>query len=233
MMPPHGMCSAASAAALAAVGFDALCAIHPLPWLEVPPSERPLAGWEAAEFAAGCAVIPRLPLGVGAAELALRAYLDQPLVVYGHHGDLAGGLEPLVDAAAAINRLGEVEWCSLGQIAAGNATTSLADGVLRVRPHSHRLRLRVPPRTRAIVVEPPREEAARFAGWSLDDGAARPFGQPAAIGPTAATTVRLESVDAVDPAAVSAPGPSLWPLVRRTATETRDRLQPLIGGGAA
>jgi hypothetical protein len=233
MMPPHGMCSASSAAALAAVGFDALCAIHPLPWLEQAPADRPLAGWEPAEYAGGCAVIPRLPLGVAAAELALRAFLDQPLVVYGHHGDLAGGLDPLAEAAAAINRLGDVEWASLGRIAAGNAATRVEKGVLRVRPWSHRLRLPVPAGVSAVAVEAPRRDAERFVGWSLDSDPVGPFDLPAAIGSDPVVNITLKSAQAVDPAVVAAPGTSLWPLVRRTATETRDRLQPLLGSGTA
>jgi hypothetical protein len=232
MMPPHGMCSASSAAALAAVGFDALCAIHPLPWREQPPAERPLAGWDPAEFAAGCAVIPRLPLGVTASELALRAFLDQPLVVYGHHGDLAAGLEPLAETAAAINALGEVEWTSLGEIAAGNAASHLDGSVLRVAPYSHRLRLRLPGGADAVAVEPPRQDARRFSGWSVDGGAVRPFGEATPERAGGELEIRLHAAAAVDPETVIPPAPSIWPRVRRTATETRDRLQPLLGSGA-
>ena len=232
MMPPHGMCSGASAAALAAVGFDALCAIHPLPWAERPPADRPLAGLDPAEFSAGCAVIPRLPLGVAAAELALRAFLGQPLVVYGHHGDLAGGLDPLAEAAAAINDLGDVIWCSLGEIAGSNAATRLDGGLLRVRPFSHRLLLSLPAGAAAITVEAPRDEAARFGGWSPDGGPARRFGEPVEVGEEQIAAIRLHPGGAIDPDAVASPAPSIWPLVRRTATETRDRLQPLLGSGA-
>ena len=38
MTPPHGLCSESVTQALAAVGFDALCAIHPIPWTGAPPS---------------------------------------------------------------------------------------------------------------------------------------------------------------------------------------------------
>jgi hypothetical protein len=233
MMPPHGMCSASSAAALAAVGFDALCAIHPLPWREQPPADRPLAGWDPAEFASGCAVIPRLPLGVDPSELALRAFLDQPLVVYGHHGDLAEGLEPLAETAAAINGLGQVEWSSLGEIAAGNAATRLDADVLRVAPYSHRMRLPLPGAAAALTVEPPRHDADRFAGWSIDGGAPRPFGEAVPERAGGKLELRLHAAAVVDPESVPLPAPRIWPLVRRTATETRDRLQPLLGSGAA
>jgi hypothetical protein len=178
-------------------------------------------------------VIPRLPLGVATWELALRAFLDQPLVVYGHHNDLAGGLGPLADTAAAINDLGPVEWCSLGEIAAGNASTRLEDGVLRIRPYSHRVSLRVPAAASAVTVEAPRQDADRFSGWSLGEDPAGAFGEPTAIGSAEAVTIHLRSAERVDPGTVAAPGAAIWPRVRRTATETRDRLQPLLGSGVS
>ena len=53
-----------------------------------------------------------------APELVLRAFLDQPLILYGHHEDVAPGLDVLGEAAEDVNRLGETRWCSLGEIAA-------------------------------------------------------------------------------------------------------------------
>ena len=91
-----------------------------MPWAERPPASRPLAGWDPAEFAAGCAVIPRLHFDSSDADIALRAFLGHPLVFYGHHEDLADGLDPLAEIAARVRRLGEVRWCSLGEIAASN-----------------------------------------------------------------------------------------------------------------
>ena len=93
MAPPHGLCSEPMTRALGAVGFDALTAIHPLPWTEMPPADPLLAGWRPADFVAGCPVVPRIPLGSTAADIGLRAFLDHPLIVYGHHEDVAGGLD--------------------------------------------------------------------------------------------------------------------------------------------
>jgi hypothetical protein len=230
MTAPHGMCSASAARALGPLGFDALCAIHPLPWTEHPPPERPLAGWGPAEFAAGCAVIPRLPLSVDAAEIALRGYLDQPVILYGHHEDLAGGLDLLAEQAAAVNRLGEVHWSSLGEIAGSNYSASLRDGVLRVRPHAHRLRLNVSDAAGSIVVESPPGPETSFVGWTLGSGV-NPFGQAVPAG-GGTLDLRLAPSAPVDAAAVPAPRPSVWPVLRRAATETRDRLRPLVRAGA-
>jgi hypothetical protein len=230
MTPPHGMCSADVARALGALGFDALCAIHPLPWTEQVPPSRPLAGWEPAEFAAGCAVIPRLPLTADPTEIALRAYLDQPLVLYGHHDDLAGGLEPLATATAVVNRLGSVRWSSLGEIALSNAAIRLHEGVLRVRPYSHRLRLDVSG-AKAIVVEGQPGAEETFAGWSGNGRRGLPFDESVSL-KTKELEIRLTPRTAVDPYGVAAPPASAWPLIRRAATETRDRLLPLIRTGA-
>src|SRR5262249_11894069 len=134
MTPPHGMCSASVARALGAVGFDAVCAIHPLPWAERPPASRPLAGWGPAGVAEGCSVIPRPPPGSSDAEIGLRAFLDQPLVFYGHHEDLAGGLDRLAEISDRVARLGAPRWCSLGEIAATNFASRRMGDALRVRP---------------------------------------------------------------------------------------------------
>lgn len=232
MTPPHGMCSAASAHALAALRYDALCAIHPLPWRERIPAERPLAGWGAAEFAAGCAVIPRLPLNSPPSEIAMRAFLGQPLVLYGHHDDLAGGLDLLAETAAQVNRLGDVRWASLGEIAASNHATRLADGVLRVRPYSHRLRINVPAEAEQIAVDLPRGTEQGHGGWTSDRSPFAEFGVPAPCEP-GVLEVSLEPLSARDPASVPAPGSKVWPVLRRAATETRDRLRPLLPAGSA
>jgi hypothetical protein len=231
MTAPHGMCSAAVAASLPPLGFDALCAIHPLPWRESIPAERPLAGWEPAEFAAGCAVIPRLPLDAGATELALRAYLDQPLVLYGHHEDVAGGLDLLAEVADRVNRLGPVEWVSLGEIAAGNGATRSQDGVLQVRPFSHRLQIELEDAETRIALEQPRGLNGELIGWRGPDGALHDFGTPVALGP-GAQELRLVPATAIDPEAVPAPPTRVWPALRRAATETRDRLAPLVRSGS-
>jgi hypothetical protein len=232
MTPPHGMCSASSARSLGALGFDALCAIHPLPWAERAPAQRPLAGWDPAEFAAGCAVIPRIPLTSSFSEVALRAFLDQPLVLYGHHDDLADGLDLLAETASRVNRLGEVRWTSLGEIAATNFSTRLDGNELRLRPYAHRLRVEVPEGAESLLVERPRELDHGPAGWSLADSSDIPFESSASC-EAGILEVRLNPLATVDPASVPAGAPRVWPVLRRAATETRDRLRPLLPAGSA
>jgi hypothetical protein len=223
MTPPHGLCSERAARAVGSLGFDALCAAHPLPWTERPPADRPLAGWDPATFAHGCAVIPRVTFDTPTAELALRAFLRQPLVLYGHHNDVSGGLDLLAETVARVNGLGDVRWTSLATIAATNYAAGLERGALRVRPFSRRLRLRSP--ARELVVDAPRHGAHGLAGWSAGDRPPERFGVPVPW-PDGHTEVRIRGVTELNAADLSA-GPRLWPILRRLATETRDRTATL------
>jgi hypothetical protein len=228
MTPPHGMCSPAMARALGIVGFDALCSLHPLPWREDSPVERVLAGWEAAEFAGPCAVLPRMPLFASAANIALHAFLDHPVVLYGHHEDLAAGLEPLALAAERVNAVGGVQWAPMEDIVLGNRALRVAGDAAVVRPFSGRMRVALPAAVRTLAVIAPRDGAACFEGWSVGGGELRPFGDSLPCdGAGRELELRLRPVGEIDPAAVPAPPFSPWPLVRRAATELRDRTLPL------
>lgn len=228
MMPPHGLCARPVTAALGALGFDALCAIHPLPWTEARPADPPLAGWHPAQFVDGCAVIPRIPLCSSAADIALTALLDHPLVLYGHHEDVAAGLEPLAEAAAIVNQLGDVRWTSVGEIATANHALRVVDGQASVRPFARRARVDLPAGVRDLTVEAPQDatDAAALVGWSFDDGEIHPFGDLAPA-PEGVTEVRLHGRDDLEPDAVPLPAWRPWPRVRRAVTEARDRSLPL------
>ncbi|HET9197650.1 MAG TPA: hypothetical protein VFN92_05260 [Solirubrobacterales bacterium] len=234
MVPPHEECSEAMAGALARTGFAAISMTRPFPWLSPPPlhwltaaGEGALAGWDPADVtASGLPVLLRHPLAAdhfSLAELALRAYLDQPLILYGHHDDLAEGLDVLAERSDSVNRLGAVRWGSLQELAAGNASWRLEGDLLRLRPYSRRIAFDVPPEARQAVVEPP---------WDADGETvetptgAIPAGEPFAVAGGAALDLRLRRADAVSPETVASPARRPWPLMRRLAGETRDRLAP-------
>lgn len=235
MVPPHEECSEAMADALARTGFAAISMTRPFPWLSPPPrhwlsaaeADGPLVGWQPADVAAGgLPVLLRHPFGAAhfsAAEVALRAYLDQPLVLYGHHDDLADGLDLLAERSAAVNRLGEVRWGSLGDLAAANLRWRLEGDLLRVRPYSRRLTVEVPAGARQVVVEP-----ARGADAEVVETASGlvPAAEPFAVRGGETLDLRLRRRDAVSPQAVAPPPRRPWPLFRRLAGETRDRVAP-------
>jgi hypothetical protein len=232
MMPPHGLCSEPMVRALGAVGFDALSAIHPLPWTQEPPTAPDLAIWSPAEFVGGCPVIPRIPLTSTAADIALRAFLDHPMIVYGHHEDVAGGLEPLADAARRVNRVGDVSWMSVGEIALGNAAVRLDGTRALVRPYSRRLRIRLPEGAESVTVEAPRPTGTglELTGWSLGSATPAAFGTARSVEGSGLVELRLHGEADVAVAQVAEPAWTPWPKLRRAGTEMRDRALALRPG---
>ena len=108
MAAPHERCSAVTTEAMLQLGFEALVIDRANPWRFRPEPEKPVAGWELAELVSGgLPVIRREGLSVAREDLTLRAFLGQPLVLYGHHDDLSEGPEPLAAVAEEIDRLGE------------------------------------------------------------------------------------------------------------------------------
>jgi hypothetical protein len=235
MVPPHEECSEAMAAALARTGFAAITMTRPFPWLSPPPQhwltaagkDQALAGWQPADVtASGLPVLLRHPLAdahFSAAEIALRAYLDQPLILYGHHDDLAEGLDVLAERSAAVNRLGPVRWGSMEALAAANVRWRLEGDLLRLRPYTRHVTFEVPAKARQVVVELP---------WSADGelvqtrNGAIPAGEPIDLPGPGPLDLHLTRPNAVTPQDISAPSKSPWPLVRRLAGEARDRLAP-------
>lgn len=229
MTPPHGLCSRTVAEALGALAYDALCAIHPCPWTEQPPASLPLAGWGPAGFVAGCAVVPRVPIDCSPAEVALRAFMGQPIILYGHHDDLAGGLDPLAEAAARVNAMGDVSWTSLGEIVATNYAMSVERGTAAVAAFGRRLRLTLPDGVTELTVTEPAggAQAAGLSGWSTIGGERTAFGASRPRAAASEVGVRLHALHEADPWQTRPPPWRAWPLVRRVATEARDRLLPL------
>lgn len=235
MVPPHEECSEAMTAALARTGFTAISMTRPFPWLSPPPRHwltapregRALAGWQPADLTeSGLPVLLRHPFAghhFSPAELALRAYLDQPLILYGHHNDLPDGLDVLAERSAAVNRLGDVRWGSLESLASANVRWQLTGDLLHLRPFTRQITFDVPAEANRVVVEPP---------WNADGELVQipngvvPAGEPFEVSEPGPLDLRLERPNAVAPQNVSPPPRRLRPLLRRLAGETRDRVAP-------
>ena len=245
MVPPHERLSQGAAAALLACGFEALCHTRPYPWIEESPDLPwltrpaglgPLPGWGSAEVMnGGLPLLLRRAFDFDREDLAIRAYLGQPLIISGHHDLLEHGTAGLEEAAADVNRLGDVHWCSLGDIARSSFEARRCDGVLNVRVLSRRISVAVPPGVGEL-----RLDLSAFP----DASQVRIRLQP---GDPAATHSAVDGglpVDGPGPVEVTLPGAlepgfrldrrvRLRPLARRLASEGRDRARPMVskGGG--
>jgi hypothetical protein len=231
MVPPHGMCSREIVGALGALGFDGLCSLHPTPWTDKAAVDRPLAGWTPATFVDGCAVIPRVPLHVTNSELAVRAYLGQPLVLYGHHGDVADGYDLLAEAAARVDRLGDVEWLSLSRLVRSNYQLRVSDGTAHIRPWGTRLDVELPASVQNVAVElAPHADVSRFGieAVALEEplSARHQLNEPMLIHGGSRITIRMLPGQTLNPQSVprQLTHPRAW--ARRRAAELRDQIAP-------
>jgi hypothetical protein len=235
MTPPHGLCSREMAVALTSVGFEAICAEHPLPWTGELPADRLLAAWTPADFVDGSVVIPRMPLESSDASIALRAFLRQPLVIYGHHGDLAGGLDRLAEVAGFVNRMGDVRWMPMADIALTNVDVAVDGSHATVRSYARLARVELAPEVETVSVQAPVDLITHdaFAGWAARMGPVVSFGRPTAAPAGGRLEVALHGRTGVDPESVAPPPCRPWPRLRRGAAEARDRALPLVSAARA
>jgi hypothetical protein len=236
MVPPHERCSEATVEGLRRCRFEAITMTRPFPWeaepprpwLAAPAHSGPLVGWRPADLAAGMPVLLRHPLaGRSPAELSLRAFLGQPLILYGHQDDLRGGLGALGAAAAEVNRLGGARWGSLAAISRASFETRREGARLAVRLLTRVARIEVPADAEEISVAAPVELSERGERLYVA-GRQQALGEPAQVAPGSAVAIELRAADSV--AAATAPSPRLRPLAlpRRALSEGRDRLAPLL-----
>jgi hypothetical protein len=238
MVPPHERITDHALRGLAACGFEAVSTARPFPWMESqaswlvhPDDADPLAACTPAfPSFGGLPNVLRLDFGHPREELVLRAFLGQPLVVYGHHDDLADGLDVLGEVADQVNALGDVRWSALDEIVRAGAQTRVDGATLHVRPLARRVAVEVPDGVDELRLVPgPCAAGARELRWGLR-------GAPPSIAPANAEVVAsLEAAGTYDVELVDAPQrplaagrPRLRPLARRIATEGRDRLRAVI-----
>ncbi len=235
MVPPHEACSAATVAALLRCGYEAISMTIPFPWLGVgegdwlarPPEADALVGWRPLDRGTGLPTILRHPLvGRSPVEMRLRAYLDQPLVLYGHHDDLAPGLDLLAEAQAEVAAVApDTAWKSLAAITRRAYETRREGTTLAVRPLGNQLRVEVPAGVEALRFGPP---AGPSSPRLIVDGKTREYGEPIPI-PVGTETVTVDSGPApIEPAEVPSPPRRPLAVARRLAGESRDRLAPLL-----
>ena len=227
MVPPHGACSAEMLAALPRCGFEAACVSSGS--LRAHNRERPWArtlGYLPSDTIEDCSVLPRWALTPGAENaLLVAAYLGQAIVLRGHHRDLRHGLEVLDDAAAAINRLGDVRWSGLAAIARGNYRWRLEGSTLRVQAFGSTLDVEPPPGAASVVID--------WTGDSDDGSWQLRFADDSVAHALSGEAVPLRvggalQVQRLRPPPVVAPrrerSISATAVARRLLTEARDRL---------
>jgi hypothetical protein len=228
MAPPHGVCSHATAAALLRAGFEALCVSRTHPWLDAEPTDDVLAGSRPVHLVDDeFPLLLRYHIRQDRNELPFRAFLGQPLIVYGHHDDLAKGPAILAETAAFIDDLGPVRWwSSLERIARSRFCLRQEESCLVVRPQTRLVEVAVNPTFDAISVDLPPDGPHGAVVVTIGRQSFNGPGPHPVAGGMVTISVRHPSKEGPPMADVSR-RPTPWPMVRRALTEARDRLAPI------
>jgi hypothetical protein len=234
MAPPHSACSIFGAQGMLRTGFAALCTT-PAP--RFPDEDISLAEWRRAEFVAGgLPNISRHHLKGSRDDLAFRAFLGQPLVLYLHHNDLRDGLDVLAEAAGDVARCGTASWMAVGDLAEMQFTMTREGDTALVRLLARRAHLAVPDGVTRLVVELPGHDEWRRETLELSHAGSGDLLQAAfhdgraeiGVPDTQRVLVALRHADMPPAETVSTRRARPWPLVRRVMTEGRDRLAPAL-----
>ncbi|HTD58770.1 MAG TPA: hypothetical protein VK672_07735 [Solirubrobacteraceae bacterium] len=241
MAPPHEICSTAALAAMFRLGFEGACIASRHPWRDRESLSRLTYArtlkWHPTDLiGAGLPIVPRHPIEHSREELVFAALLHQPLIVFAHHWNFADGLDLLEQAANDINGLGDVSWESVASIARNCYFTRRSGETLHVQMHSRRVIVDVPDGVGVVRVstpsligdEPQRELVSGAADLRLATTQGGWVSDSLPASPGASVELRLASGDPVDPAAVSHPRRTPWPIIRRMLVESRDRARPLL-----
>lgn len=232
MAAPHGRCSAEAAWAMARLGFEALCITRSFPWLDEAPAGMPLASWAPADTSSVMPTLLRMPLSDAPEGIALRAFLGQPIVLYGHDPDLGPEPDLLATWVGHVSRLDEVSWASVGDISREQASWRSDGETLWVRPHTRHVRITAPADVNRVVIDTGGDS---YETLVVADGegiiavtASTPEGAAVALSSNHRDlTILTQPATMADPKDLPAPRWSPWPPTRRLLTQARDRVGPI------
>ncbi|MBI1840251.1 MAG: hypothetical protein HYR88_05295 [Verrucomicrobia bacterium] len=237
MEPPYGVVDHEFIKALALLDYEGVM-ITPSQFLRANRSHdwTPSFGMERAEtFPSGLAIIPRIVMGRKAlTEMVLAAFLGQPVVLAAHHHDVADGMDWIANYTARLRGAGPIQWSDLSALVQRSYETLSLGDILRVRPGARSIQVCLPESARAVVVERPWVAETplqplcvqTLSGEVITEITSGSVSAPIPV--PGGTTLRIQSLrNGMDATAeVEDPGFAVWPKVRRTLMEARDRVYP-------
>jgi hypothetical protein len=234
MAAPHSAFSEEFASELLRQGYEAVCVSFELLRRFNSRTWPVCFGLEPASFlAGGLPVIPRFSVGNGCRKAALlAAFLNQPVIPFGHHEDLAGDPSAVSEAIAYISTLGPVKWCDLAQIARTNYSYRLSSKSLQLRMYSRHIEVSVLPEIQTVSVARPwleSDDGAEILEMRMGAENWQRVSEAEVTLPTnregAARRVEFRSISQLPTDYHQMPSQPLqaWAIVRRMLTEVRDR----------
>lgn len=235
MAPPHGVCTPGMMGQLLRGGFAGLTTNRWSMWKHSPAITLPAdSGFRPADWlAGGLPVVSRFRFNsvIGRNEIVLAALFGQPIVPYGHHQDFADDMAAVRETVTTVNALGPVRWMSMQQILETNFEQLVSGETLRLRLFSRHVKGTLAPGLVRLQPELPPAAApgenvtvtwqTRTATGTVTAGPGESIPLPAGC----SFEVRL-APPAPDRSTTALPAkPPLQVLLRRLASEVRDRLK--------
>jgi hypothetical protein len=231
MAAPHGVCTESMFKDMARCGLESGCVSfgslfktnRERAWVDT-------MGTGPSTDIAGLPVLNRIALNNPNAAF-LAAYLGQPIIPNGHGGDLKEGLDVLGDIAGAINSLGDVQWGSMQDLSRSGYLMKTGGETLHIGSISRLIDLRVPVGIRSIRLEMSEfldGQGPHGPRCSVNGRVFRDMGAERTIpvNPGDDVSVALPSDHPVERSQVALLRTPVGAILRRLATEARDRLQP-------
>jgi hypothetical protein len=238
MEAPHGALSKDVFQELLLLGYEAALSTTELLVRHNRHAAWPLAfGMDRTEIlGGGLPVIPRIKMSIDwKNDVLLAAFLRQPIVVAGHHYDVAEGMDILAELAATVNRLEGVAWSDLRGILQTNYVTRVEKGTLIIKMFARAVTVPVPPGVDSIsVVRPWIEEGKSENLVVTANGRVEtsrgigPFTDALSIENASTVEIASEIENPVHFSSVPKPRQSIWPIARKILMEIRDRLSPAL-----
>ena len=237
MVPPHGVCDEELLEPMLRAGFIAFCNGGRW-WHDWHCNQRSIAGWNPTTVSsAGIPIMSRHEFRNRFVrdEALLDAFLDKPVLLYGHHSDVADGYDVLAETANWLKSLGSVRWRPLTSLVESTVLTKTeSSGSLRVRSYSRRFLVDVPAGCERLVVELPFKANENTLVYSGNERALEPGGSSLT---ESRSEFEVREGERVNIRVVRHSGgecvsgalrTSGRAYVRRSVGETRDRLHPLL-----
>jgi hypothetical protein len=244
MVPPYGVCSTEMVRGMLLLGFEAVVLGKPYPyidWNAPAPMLDPLAGCCPADFTKdGFPILKRHSLNYWKkrsdrqGDIILRAFLDQPIIFFGHHNELSEGLDILAHVARHVNSFGPVQWQSLSAICRSNYFTRRDGETLYIKLFSRHVKPKIPEGIKHILIqkggnaETADSDFVIYNGSPLrlqSDGLAH-LSVPESF--SGEIEIQLRCFNAVDHRTVPTTSFNFKRIVRRVLMESRDRLMPIF-----
>jgi hypothetical protein len=159
--------------------------------------------------------------------IVISAFLDRPIIPFGHHHTLGDGLDLLVKLADTINSLPNVEWCDLEQVLLSNYVMRRQGSTLRVRPFTARMRISVPNGVTQLQIENG-TLAHPMSAWRFNSEVDGTGQQELPVNPGEEVELRRVDWGQVNHHDVVPRRSSAWAPVRRILCEVRDRMKPVL-----